>query len=163
MAENPVYVQGNWNADGSNAPNFPAGGVAASIVADAITLLSNSWNDVNSFTTPNNYANHVASTTWYRFAALAGTPQPFSFGGGAEESFGADGGVHNFLRMLENWNGQTVNYLGAMAMFYYNRQATGIFKFGNNVYRSPSTRIMRRDVNFFAPALLPPLTPMVRE
>ena len=165
VAENPIYVQGDWNADGSAAPNFPAGGVATSIIADAVTLLSNNWNDVNSFTRPNNYANanRPALTTWYRFAALSGTPLTFSFGGGAEESFGADGGVHNFLRMLENWNGQTVNYLGAMAIFYFNRQATGIFKFGNNVYRSPSTRNLTFDVNFLNPALLPPLTPMFRD
>lgn len=50
-----------------------------------------------------------------------------------------------------------------MATFYYNRQATGIYKFGNNVYRSPSTRNLTFEVNFVNPALLPPLTPMVRE
>lgn len=163
VAENPIYLQGYWNADGSAAPNFHGGNVATSIIADAVTLLSNNWNDVNSFTTPNRYANRQAVTTWYRFAALSGTPRTFSFGGGAEESFGADGGVHNFLRMLENWNGQTVNYLGAMAIFYFNRQATGIFKFGNNVYRSLSTRNLTFAVNFLNPALLPPLTPMFRD
>ncbi len=171
VAENPVYVQGDWNADNSNAPNFPNGGVATAIMGDAITILSNSWNDVNSFTQPNYlcFANpcvgtqRTASNTWYRFAALAGNPVPFSYGGGAEESFGGDGGVHNFLRLLEDWTGKNINYMGSMAIFYFSQQATGIFKFGNNVYRSPSVRNYNFDVNFLNPALLPPLTPMFRD
>ena len=46
-AENPVYVQGNYNATTSSnnaEPNVPA-----AILADAVTLLSNNWNDSMSF------------------------------------------------------------------------------------------------------------------
>ncbi|MEQ1575539.1 MAG: hypothetical protein ABL993_14965, partial [Vicinamibacterales bacterium] len=174
-AENPIYVQGNWNA--SAAGFGAAGSVATSVIADAVTVLSNSWNDVISFTSqngatglpdianqrPSDRAERTASTTWYRMAVLAGKPITFNFNGGAEESFGADGGVHNFLRMLEDWNGDTINYLGSIAMFYINQQATGIFKCCDNVYRQPTVRNFTFDVNFLNPALLPPLTPMFRD
>ena len=174
VAENPVYVQGDWNA---NAGGFgAAGSVATSIIADAVTVLSNSWNDVRSFTSdgagglpditvqaPNNPNERPATNTWYRFAVLGGKNIAFNFGGGGEESFGADGGVHNFLRMLENWNGDTINYLGSIASFYYSQQATGIFKCCRNVYVQPSVRNFTFDINFLTPALLPPLTPMFRD
>ena len=55
-SENPVYIQGDYN----NNPNMDATfatpnadlHVAASVVADAVTLLSDNWNDVNSFAFP---------------------------------------------------------------------------------------------------------------
>src|SRR5262249_18363378 len=44
VAENPVYVQGNWNANGAfNDPH-----AAISIIADAVTILSSNWNDITS-------------------------------------------------------------------------------------------------------------------
>ena len=49
-AENPVYVQGNYNSDGNAA--WAAGNVPAAVIADAVTLLSNDWNDIRSFTSP---------------------------------------------------------------------------------------------------------------
>ena len=54
-SENPVYVQGNYNATvGTAAAGVVATEthVAASILADAVTLLSNSWNDSLSFHGP---------------------------------------------------------------------------------------------------------------
>ena len=42
VAENPVYVQGNYNAGGAG---FPGSQPPAAIMADAVTLLSNNWLD----------------------------------------------------------------------------------------------------------------------
>ena len=53
------------------------------------------------------------------------------------QDFGTDGGVHNFMRFLENWNG-TLNYQGSIVSLYYNRQATGLFNSGNNNYNPPN-------------------------
>jgi len=75
--------------------------------------------------------------------------------------FGTDGGVHNFLRMLEG-NGGTVNYRGAMATLFYNRQAVGTYKCCTTVYGAP-TRNFIFDTDFTNPALLPPNTPMFRD
>jgi hypothetical protein len=160
-AENPVYVQGDFNA------NFGGNGwsdahVATSIVADAVTLLSNNWNDVNSFSMPYSFANRGASPTWYRAAIVAGRGISFSQPAGSATDFGTDGGVDNFLRYVENWGGQNLHYRGSMISLYYNRQAIGVFKCCNTLYRPP-TRDYSFDVEFLQPQLLPPRTPLFRD
>ena len=50
VAENPVYVQGNYNA---TATNVTGASVPASVIGDAITILSNAWSDSDSFLAPN--------------------------------------------------------------------------------------------------------------
>jgi hypothetical protein len=156
--ENPLYVKGNFNANstfnGSHAP--------CSWIADAVTLLSNNWNDAVSFNSPHNPGGRAASTTWYRAAVIAGKGVPFPQPSGTEQDFGTDGGVHNFLRFLENWGGQTLNYRGSIVNLFYNRQAVGLYKCCTNVY-SPPTRGYNFDVEFLTPALLPPRTPMFRD
>ena len=161
-SENPVYVQGDYNA--SVALGFPDGGAAAAVIGDAVTFLSNAWNDNLSLSAPNNPDGRPASTTWYRMAILSGKgisfPRPTA--GGPPQDFGTDGGVHNFLRYIESWSGTTLNYRGAIASFYYNRQAVGTYKCCNNVYEPP-TRAYAFDLNFLDPTLLPPMTPMFRD
>lgn len=159
VSENPVYLQGDWNAaDGFGDPH-----VATAIIADALTLLSNNWNDNRSFSSPQNPSGRPATTTWYRVAVIAGKtlsfPQPTW---GATKDFGTDGGVHNFLRYIESWSGATLNYRGAMASFYISRQAIGTYKCCNNVYGPPS-RGYNFDSDFLTPALLPPRTPVFRD
>jgi len=160
VAENPVYIQGNWNA---NAAGFGNPHVATSVIADAVTLLTNSWNDDVSFTTPYIPANRPGTDTWYRVAVIAGKGISFPHPGwaGAPTDFGTDGGAHNFLRMLEGGN-RTVNYRGSLATFYYNRQAVGTFKCCATVYEAP-TRNFAFDTDFLDPTKLPPLTPMFRD
>ena len=62
--------------------------------------------------------------------------------------------------MLEQ-NG-TVNYIGSIATFYFNRQAVGTYKCCTTVYGAP-TRNFAFDTDFLDPAKLPPLTPMFRD
>ncbi len=65
-SENPVYVHGNFNA---TAASVSTGAHAATaIIADSVTLLSNAWNDIRSFTFPNASADRDAATTGYRVA-----------------------------------------------------------------------------------------------
>lgn len=131
---------------------------------DAVTLLSNNWNDVNSFAFPYNLSDRQASTTTYRLGVVSGKgisfPQPTGYS--TPQDFGTDGGVHNFLRYLENWGGQTVYYRGSIVSFFYNRQATGLYKCCTTVY-SPPTRGYNFDSDFLQPSLLPPRTPMFRD
>jgi hypothetical protein len=160
-SENPVYIQGNYNAAGS----FDGAHIACAVIGDAVTLLSNSWSDVRSFTSPFNVSSssaRTASTTWYRTALVAGKQRPFAQPAGTEQDFGTDGGVHNFVRLLENWGGQTLNYRGSIVSLYFNRQAVGTYKCCTNVY-SPPTRGYNFDVEFLQPNLLPPRTPMFRD
>lgn len=163
--ENPAYVQGDFNSNsgggGFNDPN-----VAVSVNADAVTLLSNSFNDVNTFIGPYNMAAGTiyrnATTTYYRMAIMAGKGISFPQPAGTNQDFGTDGGVHNFLRYLENWGGQTLNYRGSIISMYSNRQATGLYKCCTTVY-SPPTRGYNFDVEFLTPDLLPPRTPLFRD
>ena len=164
-AENPVYVQGDYNADYSKpgSSGFGDTSVGSSIAGDSVTILSNNWNDVNSFSY-SLYANNgprTPSATYWRAAVIGGKGVSFpEFAGNADN--GTDGGMHNFLRYVENWNGYTVNYMGALVNLYTNRQGTGFFKYGNTVYTVP-VRNASFDTNFLTPSDLPPRTPMFRE
>ncbi|MFZ0886790.1 MAG: pilus assembly PilX N-terminal domain-containing protein [Candidatus Acidiferrales bacterium] len=163
VAENPVYIQGDYNAPVDDG-TWGGVSVAAAIEGDAVTFLSNNWNDVNSFAFPYNVNNRAAKPTAYRAAIISGKGIPFPQAGmacGGCTDFGTDGGVHNFLRFLENW-GVICHYRGSMVSFYFNRQAVGTYK-GAGVYGPPSPRDYTFDTNFsLAPACLPPRTPSLR-
>ena len=159
-----ALVTALWNADGTG---FGDPHVATAAIADAVTFLSNSWNDRASFLSPQNVgagSQRDASTTWYRLAVLSGKgpsfPRPAA--GTPPQDFGTDGGVHNFLRFVERWSGDTLNFRGAIASFFFNRQGVGTYKCCTNVY-SPPARAFAFDVEFLDPALLPPQTPMFRD
>ena len=178
--ENPVYVEGDFNANSAGGGwNDP--GIPTSIAADAVTLLSNNWNDANSFSGLNTAAGgnctsttsncgiysmtyRVGNTSWYRAAIIAGKGLSFPQPAGTGQDFGTDGGVHNFLRYIENWgtNNTTLWYRGSIVSLYYNRQATGTFKCCNIVY-SPPGRGYNFDTSFLNPTLLPPRTPLFRD
>ncbi len=176
-SENNVYVQGNYNATHANSPPsqgntpytqyFPqdtALHIPASIVADGITILSNAWNDGQSFssstTSPYNQSTRVAQTTTMRFAMISGdtiasrsaTPNQ----GGISPRL--NGGVHNFKRFLETWTGQRLDYSGSLINLFNSRNASGPFKCCNEVY-NPPIRNWVFDGTFLDPARLPPGTP----
>jgi hypothetical protein len=170
-AENPVYVQGNYNATASNPPVPTETHMGAAILADAVTLLSNSWNDSLSFQWPNDKASRPATTTSYRFALVAGKGLSFPYPAGTVATpsgyflFGTDGGVGNFLRLLEDWNPavpQTIIYRGSIVSLFASRQAVGTFKCCERIYNY-SLRNYVFDNDFLLPALLPPGTPMFRD
>jgi hypothetical protein len=160
-AEEPAYILGNYNA---NAAGFGDPHSAAAVMGDTVTLLSNNWSDLNSFTSPATVAGRAANTTYYRVAIATGKninfPQP-GFAG-VSQDFGTDGGVHNFLRYLENWGGATLNYRGSMVSLFYSQYATGVFKCCGTVY-SPPTRNYAFDTDFLDLSKLPPGTPRFRD
>jgi hypothetical protein len=160
-SEQPAYVLGNYNA---NAGGFGDPHAAAAVMADTVTLLSNNWQDTSSFTSPATVAGRNAATSYYRLAIASGKninfPQP-AFAG-VPQDFGTDGGVHNFLRYLENWGGQTLNYEGSMVSLFYSQYATGVFKCCGTVY-SPPTRAYAFDTDFLDLSKLPPGTPRFRD
>ncbi len=157
-SENPVYVLGDYNA---SAAGYTDPHAAAAVIADAVTLLSDSWSDLNDMKNPNNLGARAGNTTWYRMAVAAGKtlafPQP-AWGG---QDMGTDGGMHNFLRYIESWGG-TLNYEGSLVSLYYSQYATGIFKCCATVY-SPPNRQYQFDQLFLTPANLPPGTPMFQD
>jgi Tfp pilus assembly protein PilX len=210
-SENPVYIQGNYNS------NCPAAGAtctpnnavfdgtwtnpaapeplhaAAAIIADAVTLLSNNWQDagckpvaglctgaLNTTTgsllnpinpggqsVPAQTPNRIATTTYYRVAIAAGKNIAFNNTvQNPEFAYGMDGGVHNFLRFLEDWGGpggaqQQLYYKGSIVSLYWSYYSTGPFKCCNLVYNPPD-RQYTFDNLFAQPQNLPPGTPMFR-
>jgi Tfp pilus assembly protein PilX len=167
-SEEPVYIWGNYNS-GPADPFFPSFGVngttphsAAAIIADAVTLLSPSWSDANSFAYPAQMNNRVATDSYYRVAIAAGKSIPFPQPAWGGQDFGTDGGMHNFLRYLENRGGTNVYYAGSLISMYYSQYATGNFKCCNSVYSAP-TRNYFFDTQFLNPANLPPGTPMFQD
>ncbi len=162
-SENPVYIQGNFNATAANA-NVAAGHVATAVMADSVTLLSNNWNDIRSFTSPGASVNRPANTTGFRLAIVTGKTRAFPKPDFADASFGSDGGAHNFVRLLEYWNNDSVlRYRGSFVSFYYSRQATGTFKCCDGDSYVRGDRDWTFDTDFLLPSLLPPGTPMFRD
>jgi hypothetical protein len=184
-SEEPVYVFGDYNS-GSADPLWPSGATpttphsAAAIIADSVTLLSNppstatlpssnvGWTDIRSFQNPGTAGNRPGNTSYYRVAIAAGKSIPFPIPGWANAAgmrdFGTDGGMHNFLRYLENRgaNGATVNYAGSLISMYYSQYDTGIFKCCNAVYGAPNRNYFF-DTQFLNPNNLPPGTPMFQD
>ncbi len=167
VSENPVYIQGNWNASGGFTDID--GHKATAVMADTVTLLSSIWNDDTSFGVNGTVAQAYSLTnrartaqSYYRVAIIAGKNAPFPWpaAGTPPTDFGTDGGAHNFLRMLEQ--GGTVNYRGSIATFFYSRQAVGVYKCCATVYGAP-TRVFNFDIDFLDTTKLPPLTPMFRD
>jgi Tfp pilus assembly protein PilX len=186
-SEEPVYVWGDYNT-GVADPFWPSENTtttphsAASIIADSVTLLSNppfqnetpavnplvGWTDQESFISPATAGNRAGNTSYYRVAIAAGKSIPFPEPGWASaaalQDFGTDGGMHNFLRYLENRgaNGATVNYAGSLISMYYSQYDTGVFKCCNSVYGAPNRNYFF-DTQFLNPNNLPPGTPMFQD
>ncbi len=141
-SENPVYVQGDYNV--ANNP--------ASIAADAITILSNDWNDSNSNTSSKPLSSRIASNSTFNAAIITGH---------VETTVGSQysGGLENFPRFLENWSSATLTYSGSLVSLWQSAQATGNWAYGGNVYTAPTRNWSYGiDINN-----LPPGTPSVRQ
>ncbi len=174
VSENPVYIQGNYNSSAVDpfwgtataATPTQTPHSASSIVADSVTVLSNSWSDFTSLVYPDVSGNRTpAAQAYYRTAISAGKSVPFPQPGFASvaNDFGTDGGMHNFLRYLESW-GQTLNYDGSLVSMYYSEYNTGTYKDGpgGDVY-APPPRNYYFDVLFLTPGNLPPATPQFQD
>ncbi len=169
---------------------------AAAIIADTVTLLSNNWQDAGTLTATNVPSqaagslanpvntpagqnvpaatpNRIATTSYYRVAIAAGKNIAFvNVAQNPEFAYGMDGGVHNFLRFLEDWGGvpaglggtgnqQQLYYKGSIVSLYWSMYNTGPFKCCNLVYNPPD-RQYTFDSLFSVPTNLPPGTPMFR-
>ena len=167
-SENPVYIWGDYNSNAGD-PIWGGGAdvphAAAGVIADAVTVLSNNWSDWSSLNSPSNDGGRPAATTYYRTAVASGKNINFSVAGlgWAVGDFGTDGGLHNFLRLLEAWGGKTLNYNGSMVSMYYSTYATGTDKNGGGTVYEPPKRNYTFDADFTQPQNLPPGTPMFRD
>jgi len=129
---NPVYIQGDYNTGSGTVPSnigdplnptvasYDKSLRPASVIADAVNILSNSWVDTN----PNNT---TASNTTVNTAIVSGIVPT--------ANCNYSGGAENFPRFLENWDNKTFTYYGSMVELYNSKQAVGIW--GGNYYTPP--------------------------
>jgi type II secretory pathway pseudopilin PulG len=185
-SENGVYIQGHFNATGINVlptgtlptpyngftpfadSAVPAtwnnGHMPASVVADAVTILSQAWNDGKSFASPFDFNGRLASETHVRAALLMGDTKSAEEGvpNGGGGDLRMSGGVHNFKRFLERWDPpvgqQRLNYCGSLINLFNSRNNNGAFKCCTRVYNPPA-RNWVYDETFLDPDRMPPGTP----
>ena len=152
--DRPLYVKGNFNApDLALGSTNTAATKPASLIGDAITVLSANWNDAAGVGSP-------AVNTTVNAAFLAGIVQTTNVSGANYYS----GGLENFPRFLENWQPggvtKTLTYNGSMVVLFPSRYAKGFW--GSGVY-TPPQRLWAFDNNFLTMNKLPPCTPQVRK
>lgn len=158
----PVYIKGDYNADGLVTANAngsanaskdaETGEVPAAIVADAITLLSAGFDDSTSLTT----RRPAPSTDNLEISAafLTGIT-PSNKNGNSQSS----GGAHNLPRFLENWSDLHVYIRGSLVCLFESRVFTEPYN-TLGYYSAPY-----RDWGFnslFRQGIYPPGTPKVQ-
>lgn len=160
----PLYVKGHFNADGNmntpsatdynNSDNPASPRPPVALVADAITILSSSWNISGV-----NTKNPAAADTEVAAALVTGI-SPTNKNGVSV----ASGGSHNFPRFLENWSGKKFRYRGALVgLFESEIQSEPLERAdGSAGHYSPPNR----QWGFYTPFAegnFPPIMPNVRD
>lgn len=131
--DNPLYIQGDYNLNKE----------PASVLCDAINLLSNSWQDSGDW--------QDATGTEINTSLVAGHLPT------TDDGYG--GGLENLPRFLEDWSGKALAWNGSMNSLWYSETATGKWLYGYPYYEAPN-----RDWGFeglFALSDLPPATPIL--
>ena len=159
----PLYVLGNYNIQTNNGGSQSVSTTntawtwPAALMGDAITILSSNWNDAGSaYTNAGSYTLRLAVNTTVNAAFLAGIVSSTNVAGTKHYS----GGLENFLRLEENWSGDTLTFNGSIAVLFTSIYATNFFIQPGTYYGIP-TRNWGFDANFKNPAKLPPLTPQI--
>lgn len=132
VSPNPVYVMGNLNTSGTWQP--------ASVVGDAVTILSQAWVTHDSTWATNTSiasGGRVATSTTINAAIMSGNV-PTTGTALTTTSGTYSGGVENFTRFQEDWNSSTLTYNGSMVALYASQQATGKWPGTGTVYNPPT-------------------------
>jgi hypothetical protein len=117
VSENSLYIQGDYNTVNK---------VGASVIADAVNLLSNSWNDSK---TKGNLP--TASNTTYNVAMISGNLNTVTNGQ-------YNGGLENLPRFHENWTGKQATITGSLVNTWTSQFATGTWAIGGDRYTAPN-------------------------
>jgi hypothetical protein len=162
-----VYTQGDWN----NVDKQPA-----SFLADTIAILSNSC--LNTTGDAPATANLPASLMGQlNCGSIAGRPTTAAtttvnaaFLSRTDDSTATyySGGLNNYMRILEDWVGRTMNYTGSFISLGAPQEVSGQYRACNlgsptTNYACPPTRNWDYDTSFNSYNGLPPLPPKVTE
>jgi hypothetical protein len=138
--ENPLYTLGSYNTVNKKA---------ASLIADAYTVLSNNWADSKSSSSRDSRS---ATATQVNACYLTGN---YETGTGGRSY---NGGFENLPRFLENWDNTTFTWRGSAVDLWYSRKTSGAW---SGSYYTPPRRDWAFDTDLLDPNKLPPGTPMV--
>ncbi len=157
----PLYVWGDYNATNifgsSLSQNSVTYTIPAALMADAITILSDSWADSSSLAI--HTGGPAAFQTTINAACLSGIV-PSDTKNAASDANGYSGGAENYFRLLENWSATTFWFKGSIVAMFPSIYATNCWQQTGEYYTAP-TRHWSFDTNFFNPLGLPPLTPTI--
>ncbi|MDD5426720.1 MAG: hypothetical protein PHN52_09590 [candidate division Zixibacteria bacterium] len=143
VSENPVYFNGNFNSTNKNP---------ASVMADAVTFLSNNWS-------ASGYDAKSNMDKSYRPAANTTVNVSYVTGNVETTSSDYSGGFENLPRFLENWSSKDFNWCGSAVNLWNSVQGDGIW---NGSYYNPPNRKWAYDTDLDDPNKLPPEAPVVR-
>jgi len=144
VSPEPTYIQGDFNRHQNcsttpcsrvdpNSPSYnPAGDTwkQAAVLTDAITILSNSWQDGNNRNSSRSLQG--ASNTEVNAVLASGITRSFV---NSDGSGNYNGGLENFPRLLENWgNNSSLRIRGSLLQVWYSRFATGRWNTSGNSY-----------------------------
>ena len=136
--EGSIYLQGDYNTVDKQG---------ASVIGDAVNLLSNSWDGSKSAgSLP------TASETTYNCAFITGNYE--------SEDGRYNGGLENLPRFHEKWSRINCNITGSFVNTWDSEYATGDWKYGLDRYKAPR-RNWNYDTDFNQVGSLPPFTPMI--
>ncbi len=139
-----VYLQGNYNSINKKP---------SAIMADSFNILSNAWNDSKS-----SWSQRIASNTTINTAVLSGTDSTGGTEGTGGQGGSYNGGLENYPRLHEQWNGKTLTYKGSFVSLDTPKHVNGSWVYGNPQYNAP-TRVWDYDTDFNDGDNLPPMSP----
>jgi hypothetical protein len=153
---NPLYVWGNYNIGPGGTPgtNDTSKTYPASLVSDALTILSSNWQDTNSGGVFSSGSRPATATT-VNAAILTGIVYSTD-----SSSNHFSGGVMNLPRLLEDWTGKTLTLNTSIVNLFDSVRATNWFRNPGIYYYAPS-RNFSFDNNFTNQVKLPPATPVI--
>lgn len=161
--DNPLYLDGDFNAPNHAGGNVGAGGAGCALISDSLTLLSNSWGP--HFLPPSGAAvapPYTGGTAIARPTASVQSAYNAAFFAGRHDfrnfpAAGEEAGIHNFPRFLETWN-TTCAISGCLINLWFSQQALG--PHGSSYY-SPPTRSFGWDRQFGNASYWPPYVPSI--
>lgn len=151
-----MYIQGDYNSTNKKP---------AAILSDSLNVLSKGWTDDGTATDTCKGQTYYRSTCNDGPAAESTTINAAFLTGVDVTANGAgNGGLQNYPRFHENWDGKTFNYRGSFVSLDQPRYVNGPFaQSGSRPGQryNPPIRAWDYDTDFNNPDKLPPLTPYV--
>jgi len=140
-SKNSLYIQGDYNTVNKQA---------CAVLTDALTVLSNNWDDSRSAQSLNN---RNATETTVNCSYMTGNQNT------GESGSSYNGGFENLPRFLERWSGIDFNWKGSAVDLWLSKEATMPWSYGS--YYTAPNRNWEFDTDLLDPANLPPGTPLI--